>query len=91
MKRTALFALLICLFSFTRAQKLLYTAPLGVEAYTFRKSFPLNVTATLDTIRMMGFTEIEGGGGVEYPPKNLKNYVMPEASAFLQSEQVMSF
>ena len=41
--------------------KPLYTAPLGVQAYTFRKSFPINVAKTLDTIKMMGFTEIEGG------------------------------
>ena len=38
----------------------LYTAPLGVESYTFRKSFPLDVAKTLDTIQQMGFTEIEG-------------------------------
>jgi len=43
--------------------KPLYTAPLGVEAYTFRKSFPIDVARTLDTIKMMGFTEMEGGGG----------------------------
>ncbi|HEV3223220.1 MAG TPA: sugar phosphate isomerase/epimerase [Puia sp.] len=42
--------------------KPLYTAPLGVQAYTFRKSFPISVAKTLDTIKMMGFTEIEGGG-----------------------------
>lgn len=41
----------------------LYTAPLGVQAFTFRKSFPISVEKTLDTIKMMGFTEIEGGGG----------------------------
>jgi sugar phosphate isomerase/epimerase len=41
----------------------LYTAPLGVEAFTYRKSFPIDVARTLDTIRMMGFTELEGGGG----------------------------
>ena len=45
------------------AQKPLYTAPLGVQAYTFRKSFPIDVAKTLDTIKMMGFTEIEGGPG----------------------------
>lgn len=45
------------------AQKPLYTAPLGIAPYTFRKSFPNGVAATLDTIKMMGFTEIEGGGG----------------------------
>lgn len=49
----------------------LYTAPFGVEAYTFRKSFPLGVAATLDTIKMMGFTEIEGGGG-KMPPEEFK-------------------
>jgi sugar phosphate isomerase/epimerase len=44
-------------------RKSLYTAPLGVQAYTFRRSFPIDVAKTLDTIKMMGFTEIEGGGG----------------------------
>ncbi len=69
--RSASFAWLICLASFTQAQKLLYTAPLGVEAYTFRKSFPVDVATTLDTIRLMGFTEIEGGGG-KMPPEEFK-------------------
>src|SRR6516165_4974373 len=45
------------------AQRPLYDAPLGIQAYTFRKSFPIDVAKTLDTIRMMGFTEMEGGGG----------------------------
>jgi sugar phosphate isomerase/epimerase len=49
------------------AQKPLYTAPLGVQTYTFRKSLPNSVPATLDTIKMMGFTEIEGGGGKMVP------------------------
>jgi sugar phosphate isomerase/epimerase len=43
--------------------KPLYDAPLGVAPFTFRKYFPVSVAATLDTIKMMGFTEIEGGGG----------------------------
>jgi len=43
--------------------KPLYTAPLGVQAYSFRKSFPNSVEKTLDTIKMMGFTELEGAGG----------------------------
>jgi len=43
------------------AQKPLYTAPLGIQAYTFRNSFPISVEKTLDTIRQMGFTELEGG------------------------------
>ncbi|MEO6452787.1 MAG: sugar phosphate isomerase/epimerase [Ginsengibacter sp.] len=43
--------------------KPLYKAAFGVAPYTFRKSFPNSVAATLDTIKMLGFTEIEGGGG----------------------------
>jgi sugar phosphate isomerase/epimerase len=56
-----------------RAQngKPLFTAPLGVEAYTFRKSFPIDVAKTLDTIKMMGFVEIEGGGE-RMPPEEYK-------------------
>ena len=49
------------------AQKALYTAPFGVQAYTFRKSFPNGVAATLDSIKQMGFTEIEGGGNKMSP------------------------
>ncbi|HEY4656835.1 MAG TPA: sugar phosphate isomerase/epimerase [Cyclobacteriaceae bacterium] len=45
-----------------RKKKPLYTAAFGVQAFTFRKSFPQGVGATLDTIKMLGFTEIEGGG-----------------------------
>jgi len=41
----------------------LYTAALGVEAYTYRNSWPRGVVQTLDTIKMLGFTELEGGGG----------------------------
>lgn len=40
----------------------LYTAELGVQAYTFRHQFrELGVEATLDIIQEMGFTELEGG------------------------------
>ncbi|MGZ8554599.1 MAG: sugar phosphate isomerase/epimerase family protein [Chitinophagaceae bacterium] len=54
------------------AQKPLYTAKLGIAPYTFRKSFPNGVAATLDTIKMMGFTEIEGGGGRMSPEEYKK-------------------
>jgi sugar phosphate isomerase/epimerase len=46
-----------------KKKKPLYDAAFGVQTYTFRKSFPIDVAGTLDTIKMMGFTEIEGGGG----------------------------
>ena len=45
------------------AQHALYTGPLGIQAYTFRRSFPVDPARTLDTIKRMGFTEIEGSGG----------------------------
>ena len=54
------------------AQKTLFTAPLGIEAYTFRKSFPVNAARALDTIKMMGFTELEGGPG-NLSPQQFKN------------------
>lgn len=43
------------------AQKPLYTAPLGIQTYTFRRSIGNDPAKVLDTIKMMGFTEIEGG------------------------------
>jgi sugar phosphate isomerase/epimerase len=51
--------------------KPLYTFPFGVQAYTFRKSFPNGVAATLDTIKSMGITELEGGGG-NMPPEEFR-------------------
>ncbi len=47
------------------AQKPLYTWPLGVEGWTYRNSWPRGVTQTLDTIRMLGFTELEGGTNMD--------------------------
>lgn len=50
---------------------MLYTAPFGVQAYTFRKSFPVDVAKTLDTIQMLGFTEMETGSH-GLPPAEFK-------------------
>ncbi|HXD76554.1 MAG TPA: TIM barrel protein [Puia sp.] len=47
------------------AQKPLYTWPLGVEGYTYRNSWPKGVAPTLDTIRNLGFTELEGGARMD--------------------------
>ena len=49
------------------AQKPLYTAPLGVQTYTFRRSISTDPVKVLDTIKMLGFTEIEGGSGRMHP------------------------
>ncbi len=56
-------ALIVLLHSSAQAQKSskpLYTAQFGVQTYTFRRSFPNGVAATLDSIKAMGFTEVEG-------------------------------
>lgn len=37
-----------------------YTAPFGIQTYSFRNSFPKGVEATLDTIKSFGITELEG-------------------------------
>jgi len=53
------------------AQKPLYSAPLGIQTYTFRRSISTDPAKVLDTIKMMGFTEIEGNpGGIA--PKEFK-------------------
>jgi len=62
-KRVLFFIAILCSTVIVFSQKPLYTAPLGVQTYTFRKSFAVDPVKTLDTIKMMGFTEIEGGGG----------------------------
>ncbi len=76
MKKTisviALIVLILSDCTTVLAQKRLYTAPLGIAPYTFRKSFPNGVAATLDTIKRMGFTEIEGGGGRMQPEEYKK-------------------
>ena len=71
MKKYFLLALLIVALSSQYetavAQKPLYKAAFGVQTYTFRKSFPNGVAATLDSIKAMGFTEVEGSAGKVTP------------------------
>ncbi|MBL7857383.1 MAG: sugar phosphate isomerase/epimerase [Cyclobacteriaceae bacterium] len=50
-----------------KSKKPLYTAAFGVQTYTFRKSFPNGVAETLDSIKAMGFTEVEGNAGKVSP------------------------
>jgi len=73
MKKLILLSLLalICLPSLAQKGKPLYTAAFGVQTYTFRKSFPKGIPETLDSIKRMGFTEIEGSGG-KMPPEEFK-------------------
>lgn len=44
---------------------------IGRAGFTFRKSFPVDVAKTLDTIKMMGFTELEGGSN-RIPPEEFR-------------------
>ena len=68
MKKHILFiAVMIFCSEFIQAQKPLYTAPLGVQTYTFRRSIGNDPAKVLDTIKKLGFTEIEGGGGRMHP------------------------
>ncbi len=46
-----------------KSSDLSFTAPIGVQAYSFRNYFPKDAVGTLDRIQAMGITEIEGGSG----------------------------
>ena len=39
-----------------------FKGPFGLQLYTLREAFKTNVPATLDKVKALGFTEIEGGG-----------------------------
>jgi len=46
----------------------LFTAPIGVQAYTYRDSWGKGVVPVLDTLKALGITEVEGPGpGVVTP------------------------
>lgn len=62
---------LLCL-SDLQSQKSLYKYPIGTQAYTFRRSFPINAISTLDSIQMMGITEIEGGAPKGMSPEQFR-------------------
>ena len=66
-KQILAFLAILFLNEIASAQKALYTAPLGVQTYTFRRSIGNDPVKVLDTIKKLGFTEIEGGGGRMHP------------------------
>ena len=74
MKKIFLSTLLIycSMMSFAQKGKPLYKAAFGVQGYTFRNSFPKNIMTTLDTIKAMGFTEIEGGSPKGMTPEEFR-------------------
>ncbi len=64
MKNLFLHLLAVLIFQhevFAQKSNKLFDYQLGVQAYTFRKHFPISTEQTLDNIQKMGFTELEGG------------------------------
>lgn len=55
----------------TKSGQPMFTAPIGVQAYSFRNYFPKDIPGTLDRIQAMGIKEIEGGSG-KLPPEEYK-------------------
>lgn len=75
LKTTTLFICLLCFATVSFGQKKgtpLYKAAFGVQSYTFRNSFPKGVLATLDTIKALGFTELEGGAPRGMTPQEFR-------------------
>jgi sugar phosphate isomerase/epimerase len=76
MKNSVIISSLLFLFGLTNAfaqnKKPLFTAPIGVQAYTYRNSFPQGVAATLDTVKSLGITEMEGPNPKNVSPDDFK-------------------
>ena len=41
----------------------LFTGPLGIQMYSYRNYYPTDMAGTLDRIKELGLTEVEGDGG----------------------------
>ena len=50
----------------------LFTAPIGVQAYTYRDSWGKGVVPDLDTLKALGITEVEGPGPDIVTPEEFK-------------------
>ncbi|TWJ02519.1 sugar phosphate isomerase/epimerase [Mucilaginibacter frigoritolerans] len=76
MKKLFFFSLLICAawINCTLAQdgKPLFTHAIGVQAYTYRNSFPNGVAAVLDSVKALGITEMEGPNPKNISPEEFK-------------------
>jgi sugar phosphate isomerase/epimerase len=74
MKRSALIllTLIASTYCFAQKNKPLFNYPLGVQSYTYRASFPNSVVATLDTIKALGITEMEGPNPKNISPEEFK-------------------
>ncbi len=58
--------------SFAQDGKPLFTHAIGVQAYTYRNSFPSGVAAVLDSVKALGITEMEGPNPKNISPEEFK-------------------
>ena len=75
MKKIVFYSLLSLIFfqgANAQKKKLVYTAPIGLQTYTYRNVMPKDVPGTLDLIKALGITEIEGGGAKGYTLEEFK-------------------
>jgi sugar phosphate isomerase/epimerase len=62
----------LCFGAFAQNKKPIFKAAWGVQTYTFRNSFPKGNLQTLDTIKALGFTELEAGNPKGMTPQEFK-------------------
>jgi sugar phosphate isomerase/epimerase len=67
-----LFAALHQTKSFAQTGKPLFTAAMGVQAYTYRNSFPTGIIPVLDSVKAVGITEMEGPNPKNISPEEFK-------------------
>jgi sugar phosphate isomerase/epimerase len=76
MKKLLFFSLLICAACINRTMaqsgKPLFTHAIGVQAYTYRNSFPNGVAAVIDSVKALGITEMEGPNPKNISPEEFK-------------------
>jgi sugar phosphate isomerase/epimerase len=69
MKKLILMSLVLSLSLAALAQEI------GVQLYTFRNQIPKDVSGTLQKIRAMGISELEGGGSYNMPKAEYKSLI----------------
>lgn len=58
--------------SFAQSGRPIFTAAIGIQAYTYRNSFPGGVALTLDSVKALGITEMEGPNPKNSTPEEFK-------------------
>ena len=74
-KSLTLFGLLCALWqtaAFAQGSKPLFTAPIGVQMFTYRDSYDHGVAAVLDSVKALGLTSVEGPNPKGTTPEEFK-------------------